>query len=212
MNRKHELARAGARLPATRRRRACSRRASTLADPARIDVRGALTCGRDVSIDVNCVFEGKVTLGDGVRIGPNCVLRNVAIAAGTEVLAVLASRGRRGRRALPHRPVRAAAARHGARRGRAHRQLRRGEGEPRRHGSKANHLAYIGDAEVGARVNIGAGTITCNYDGANKHRTVIEDDCFIGSDAQLVAPVRIAQRLLHRRRLDDQQGHARRAS
>jgi len=164
-----------------------------LADPARVDVRGALECGREVAIDVNCVFEGKVKLGDGARIGPNCVLRNVTIGAGTEVRAFShLDDAEVGARCVlgPYarlRPgasladevhignfVEVKASRVGA-------------------GSKANHLAYIGDSEVGANVNIGAGTITCNYDGANKHRTVIEDDCFIGSDATLVAPVRIAR-------------------
>jgi bifunctional UDP-N-acetylglucosamine pyrophosphorylase/glucosamine-1-phosphate N-acetyltransferase len=165
----------------------------TLADPARIDVRGELVCGRDVSIDVNCVFEGGVSLGDGVRIGPNCVLRNVAVAAGTEILAFshledseVGARCRLGPYARL-RPgstleedvhvgnfVEVKASRIGK-------------------GSKANHLSYIGDAEVGSNVNVGAGTITCNYDGAAKHKTVIEDDCFIGSDATLVAPVRIAR-------------------
>jgi bifunctional UDP-N-acetylglucosamine pyrophosphorylase/glucosamine-1-phosphate N-acetyltransferase len=165
----------------------------TLNDPARIDVRGTLDCGRDVSIDVNCLFEGKVNLGDRVRIGPNCVLRNVTIGAGTEVNAFshldsaeLGARCRVGPYARL-RPgteladdvhignfVETKASRLGA-------------------GSKANHLSYIGDSEVGARVNVGAGTITCNYDGVSKHRTVIEDDCFIGSDATLVAPVRIAR-------------------
>ncbi|HEX6158181.1 MAG TPA: bifunctional UDP-N-acetylglucosamine diphosphorylase/glucosamine-1-phosphate N-acetyltransferase GlmU [Burkholderiales bacterium] len=164
-----------------------------LADPARIDVRGALECGREVSIDVNCVFEGNVKLGDGARIGPNCVLRNVTIGAGTEVRAfshfddaevgarcVLGPFARlRPGASLADEVhvgnfVEVKASRLGV-------------------GSKANHLAYIGDSEVGANVNIGAGTITCNYDGANKNRTVIEDDCFIGSDATLVAPVRIAR-------------------
>ena len=164
-----------------------------LADPARIDVRGALQCGRDVSIDVNCLFEGRVTLGDGVRVGANCVLRDVAVGAETQVFAfshlessAIGARCRIGPYARL-RPgaeladevhignfVEIKASRLGA-------------------GSKANHLAYIGDAELGARVNVGAGTITCNYDGAQKHRTVIEDDCFIGSDATLVAPVRIAR-------------------
>jgi len=164
-----------------------------LADPARVDVRGSVECGRDVWIDVNCVFEGKVVLGDGVRIGPNCVLRNAAVAAGTEIHAFslledaeVGARCRIGPYARL-RPgaslaedvhignfVEVKASRFGA-------------------GSKANHLSYIGDSEVGARVNIGAGTITCNFDGAAKHRTVIEDDCFIGSDATLVAPVRIAK-------------------
>ena len=165
----------------------------TLADPARIDVRGALECGRDVSIDVNCVFEGRVRLGDNVRVGPNCVLKNVSIGAGTEVLAFShlddAELGERCRvgpfaRLRPGASlaedvhvgnfVEVKASRLGA-------------------GSKANHLSYLGDSEVGRRVNVGAGTITCNYDGAAKHRTVIEDDCFIGSDATLVAPVRIAR-------------------
>jgi bifunctional UDP-N-acetylglucosamine pyrophosphorylase/glucosamine-1-phosphate N-acetyltransferase len=165
----------------------------TLADPARIDVRGSVECGRDVSIDVNCVFEGRVLLGDNVRVGPNCLLRNVSIAAGSEVHAFShleeAEVGARCRigpfaRLRPGASladevhvgnfVEIKASRLGA-------------------GSKANHLTYIGDSEVGARVNVGAGTITCNYDGVEKHRTVIEDDCFIGSDATLVAPVRIAR-------------------
>jgi bifunctional UDP-N-acetylglucosamine pyrophosphorylase/glucosamine-1-phosphate N-acetyltransferase len=165
----------------------------TLADPARIDVRGSLECGRDVFIDVNCVFEGTVRLGDGVRIGPNCVIRNVSIGAGTEVFgfclfdtAEVGAKCRLGPYARL-RPgtilaedvhignfVEVKASRIAA-------------------GSKANHLSYIGDSDVGARVNVGAGTITCNYDGVAKHRTVIEDECFIGSDATLVAPVRIAR-------------------
>jgi len=165
----------------------------TLADLWRIDVRGDLQCGRDVSIDVNCVFEGKVTLGERVRIGPNCVLRNVSIAADTEVLAFshldeaqIGARCRVGPYARL-RPgavlaeevhvgnfVEVKASRLGAR-------------------SKANHLSYVGDAEVGSGVNIGAGTITCNYDGAAKHRTVIGDECFIGSDTTLVAPVTLAR-------------------
>ena len=165
----------------------------TLADPARIDVRGELVCGRDVAIDVNCVFEGRVSLGDGVRIGPNCVVRNVALGAATEVLAFshledseVGARCRLGPYARL-RPgselaedvhvgnfVEVKASRIGK-------------------GSKANHLTYIGDSQIGSRVNVGAGTITCNYDGASKNRTIIEDDCFIGSDATLVAPVRIAR-------------------
>jgi bifunctional UDP-N-acetylglucosamine pyrophosphorylase/glucosamine-1-phosphate N-acetyltransferase len=165
----------------------------TLADPARLDVRGTIACGRDVAIDVNCVFEGNVVLGDSVRVGPNCVLRNTEVAAGTEVLAFsMLDNARVGERCRigPYarlRPganlaedvhignfVEVKASRFGA-------------------GAKANHLSYIGDADVGARVNVGAGTITCNFDGVHKHRTVIEDDCFIGSDATLVAPVRIAR-------------------
>jgi bifunctional UDP-N-acetylglucosamine pyrophosphorylase/glucosamine-1-phosphate N-acetyltransferase len=165
----------------------------TLADLWRIDVRGDLRCGREVSIDVNCVFEGKVSLGDRVRIGPNCVLRNVSIAADTEVHAFshleeaqIGARCRVG----PYARLRPGAAlaedvhvgnfveikasRLGAR-------------------TKVNHLSYVGDAEVGSGVNIGAGTITCNYDGATKHRTVIGDECFVGSDTTLVAPVTLAR-------------------
>ena len=165
----------------------------TLADPARIDVRGTLECGHDVSIDVNCVFEGRVKLGDRVRIGPNCVMRNVTIEAETEVRAFShLDDAEIGARCLvgPYARLRPGASLADE----AHignfvevKASRVGKG------SKANHLAYIGDAEVGANVNIGAGTITCNYDGVNKNRTVIEDDCFIGSDATLVAPVRIAK-------------------
>jgi bifunctional UDP-N-acetylglucosamine pyrophosphorylase/glucosamine-1-phosphate N-acetyltransferase len=165
----------------------------TLADPARIDVRGALECGRDVSIDVNCVFEGRVTLGEGVRVGANCVLRDVTVGAQSEVFpfshlesAAIGARCRVG----PFARLRPGAD--------LADEVHIGnfvEIKASRLGvaSKANHLAYVGDAEVGARVNVGAGTITCNYDGAAKHRTVIEDDCFIGSDATLVAPVRIAR-------------------
>jgi bifunctional UDP-N-acetylglucosamine pyrophosphorylase/glucosamine-1-phosphate N-acetyltransferase len=165
----------------------------TLTDPARIDVRGALECGRDVAIDVNCVFEGRVTLGDGVRIGPNCLLRDVAVAAQTEVLAfchlessAIGARCRVG----PYARLRPGTT--------LDEDVHVGnfvEVKASRLGvaSKANHLSYIGDSEIGARVNVGAGTITCNYDGVAKHRTVIEDDCFIGSDATLVAPVRIAR-------------------
>ena len=165
----------------------------TLADPARIDVRGTLECGRDVSIDVNCVFEGKVTLADNVTIGPNCVIRNSTLGAGTHVEAFTHIEG----------------AEIGANVGLGpYARLRPGASlqdeshvgnfvEVKNavigHGSKAGHLTYIGDADIGARVNIGAGTITCNYDGANKHRTVIEDDVFVGSDTQFVAPVRVGQ-------------------
>ena len=164
-----------------------------LADPARIDVRGELACGVDVAIDVNCVFEGRVSLGDGVHVGPNCVLRNVSVAAGTEVLAFchledsqVGARCRLG----PYARLRPGSS--------LAEEVHVGnfvEVKASRlgRGSKANHLTYIGDAEVGANVNVGAGTITCNYDGAAKHRTIIEDDCFIGSDATLVAPVRIAR-------------------
>jgi bifunctional UDP-N-acetylglucosamine pyrophosphorylase/glucosamine-1-phosphate N-acetyltransferase len=164
-----------------------------LADLWRVDVRGELTCGRDVQIDVNCVFEGEVKLGDRVRIGPNCVLRNVTVAADSEIRAFSlledATVGQRCRIG-PYARLRPGAA--------LAEEVHIGnfvEVKASRigAGSKANHLAYIGDAEVGARVNIGAGTITCNYDGVNKNRTIIEDDSFIGSDATLVAPVTIAK-------------------
>ena len=165
----------------------------TLADPARIDVRGTLECGRDVSIDVNCVFEGRVTLADNVTIGPNCVIRDATLGVGTRVEAFTHIEG----------------AEIGANVGLGpYARLRPGASlqdeshvgnfvEVKNavigHGSKAGHLTYIGDADVGARVNIGAGTITCNYDGANKHRTIIEDDVFVGSDTQFVAPVRVGR-------------------
>jgi bifunctional UDP-N-acetylglucosamine pyrophosphorylase / glucosamine-1-phosphate N-acetyltransferase len=166
---------------------------TTLADPARIDVRGALTCGIDVSIDVNCVFLGKVVLGDEVRIGAHCVLENVEIGARTVVEPYTLIDGAvigRDCRVGPYARMRPGA--------RLANHVHIGNfvevknsviGED----SKANHLAYVGDATVGERVNIGAGTITCNYDGANKHRTVIEDDVHIGSDVQLVAPVTIGK-------------------
>ncbi|MCA8275055.1 bifunctional UDP-N-acetylglucosamine diphosphorylase/glucosamine-1-phosphate N-acetyltransferase GlmU [Burkholderia sp. AU30280] len=165
----------------------------TLADPARVDVRGTLRCGRDVSIDVNCVFEGNVTLADNVTIGANCVIRNASVGPGTRIDAFTHIEGAE----LGAHTVIGPYAR-----------LRPGtqladeahvgnfvevKNAVIGHGSKANHLTYIGDADIGARVNIGAGTITCNYDGANKFRTVIEDDVFVGSDTQLVAPVRVGR-------------------
>lgn len=160
-----------------------------LADPARIDVRGTLTCGRDVFIDVNCVFEGRVTLADGVSIGPNCVLKDVEIGAGTRMEAFTHVEGAvvgAGCRIGPYARLRPGAdlaeAVHIG-------NFVEVKASTIAAGSKANHLAYVGDSTVGRNVNIGAGTITCNYDGANKHRTVIEDDVFIGSDTQLVAPV-----------------------
>ncbi len=165
----------------------------TLADPARFDVRGQLVCGRDVFIDVGCVFEGVVTLADGVRVGPHCVLRDVQIGAGTQIEAF--SHLDHAQVGLDARIGPYARLRPGAKlANHTHvgnfveiKNTNLGEG------SKANHLAYVGDADIGARVNIGAGTITCNYDGVNKFRTVIEDDAFIGSDTQLVAPVRVGR-------------------
>lgn len=164
----------------------------TLADPSRIDIRGTLECGAEVSIDVNCVFEGRIVLGDNVSIGANCVIRDATIAAGTRVDAFTHIEGASvGENVVlgPYARLRPGAVLSSD----AHvgnfveiKNAVLGQG------AKANHLSYIGDADVGARVNIGAGTITCNYDGANKHRTVIGDDVFVGSDTQLVAPVTVA--------------------
>ena len=165
----------------------------TLADPARIDVRGELQCGRDVAIDVNCVFEGRVELADGVSVAANCVLKNCRIGRGARIApfchiedAVVGEQSIIG----PYARLRP-----GAELGR---DVHVGNFVEVKNStiadhSKANHLAYIGDATIGSRVNVGAGTITCNYDGANKFRTVIEDDAFIGSDTQLVAPVTVGR-------------------
>ncbi len=162
-----------------------------LADPARIDIRGSLACGRDVSIDVNCVFEGDVVLGNDIVIGPNCVIKNVRIKAGTRVEAFshledaeVGAHCRIG----PYARLRPGA--------QLDEHVHIGNFvEVKKSvigaGSKANHLAYVGDSEVGKNVNIGAGTITCNYDGVNKFKTIIGDGAFIGSDSTLVAPVTI---------------------
>jgi bifunctional UDP-N-acetylglucosamine pyrophosphorylase/glucosamine-1-phosphate N-acetyltransferase len=167
----------------------------TLADPARIDVRGELRCGRDVSIDVNCIFEGSVVLGDGVRVGANCILRDVTIGAGTEVkpfsMLEEARSGPTPASALCAHPLRCV--RHLILTTTHIGNSLEVKASSLGRGSKANHLAYLGDSTVGSDVNIGAGTITCNYDGANKHRTVIEDDVHIGSDVQLVAPVTVGK-------------------
>ena len=165
----------------------------TLADPARIDIRGELHCARDVSIDVGCVFEGQVHIGQGVSIGAYCVIKNSRIADNANI--------------TPFTHIDEASVGSDSQIG-PYARLRPGttlgsdvhvgnfveikNSEFGAH-SKANHLAYVGDTTVGSRVNIGAGTITCNYDGANKHRTVIEDDAFIGSDTQLVAPVTVGK-------------------
>lgn len=163
----------------------------TLADPARIDVRGKLVCGRDVEIDVGCIFEGEVHLGNNVRVGAYSVLRNSRIASGTQIApyshidqAEIGDNCHIG----PYARIRPGT--------RLHNEVHIGNFVEVKNSeiaasSKANHLSYIGDSSVGRRVNIGAGTITCNYDGANKFRTVIEDDVFIGSDTQLVAPVTV---------------------
>ena len=163
----------------------------TLMDPGRFDLRGDLTAGRDVVIDVNVVIEGRVTLGDGVQIGPNNVLRDCAIGAGTVVhpnCVIEESTIAEGARIGPFARIRPGS------RIAAHAHIgnfveikKSDVGEA----SKVNHLSYIGDSTVGRDVNIGAGTITANYDGANKHRTVIGDNASIGSDCTLVAPVSV---------------------
>ncbi|MDP5007828.1 MAG: bifunctional UDP-N-acetylglucosamine diphosphorylase/glucosamine-1-phosphate N-acetyltransferase GlmU, partial [Glaciimonas sp.] len=165
----------------------------TLLDPARLDIRGMLTCGRDVTIDVGCVFEGNVTLEDGVIIGANCVIKNAHIASNAHIKSFCHIEDAKVGAASQIGP---------------YARLRPGTelGEDVHIGnfveiknsqiaahSKANHLAYVGDATIGSRVNVGAGVITCNYDGANKFRTVIEDDAFIGSDTQLIAPITVGK-------------------
>ncbi|MEI7432106.1 MAG: bifunctional UDP-N-acetylglucosamine diphosphorylase/glucosamine-1-phosphate N-acetyltransferase GlmU [Betaproteobacteria bacterium] len=162
-----------------------------LADPARLDVRGELLCGRDVFIDVNCVFEGRVELGEAVEIGPNCVLKNARIGAGTRLAAfthiedaVVGPDARIGPFARLRPGAELAEDVH------IGNFVEIKKSTIAAH-SKVNHLAYIGDDTIGSRVNVGAGTITCNYDGANKFQTIIEDDAFIGSDTQLVAPVTV---------------------
>ena len=162
-----------------------------LADPDRIDIRGSLTCGRDVFIDVNCVFEGHVVLDDGVFIGANCVIRACAIGKNAEVRPFCHLEGAKVGSASLIGPY--ARLRPGAELGE---EVHIGNFVEVKNSqiashSKANHLAYVGDSTVGSRVNIGAGAITCNYDGANKHKTVIEDDVFIGTNCELVAPVKV---------------------
>ncbi|NLY64129.1 MAG: bifunctional UDP-N-acetylglucosamine diphosphorylase/glucosamine-1-phosphate N-acetyltransferase GlmU [Alcaligenaceae bacterium] len=163
----------------------------TLADPARFDLRGTLKCGRDVFIDVGCVFEGHVELADGVHIGPHCVVRDVKLGAGTRVEAfshlhdaVAAEQAVIGPYARLRPGTQLGANAHVGNFVELKKTILGAN-------SKANHLSYLGDAQIGQRVNIGAGTITCNYDGVNKFQTVIEDDVFIGSDTQLVAPVTV---------------------
>lgn len=165
---------------------------ATLADPARIDVRGDLTVGQDVLIDINAVFEGKVTLESGVSIGPNCLLRNCHIGANSQIEAHSVIDGARvgqhaqigpfarlrpGTELADHTKV-----------GNFVETKKTVVGE----GSKINHLSYVGDATLGRNVNVGAGTITCNYDGVNKHQTEIGDGVFVGSNTSLVAPVALA--------------------
>lgn len=165
----------------------------TLKDPNRIDVRGHLTCGRDVVIDVNCVFEGTVRLGDKVKIAANCVIKDAHIEAGVEIAAFthidqanIGAKSKIGPFARLRPGTSLATDTHVGN----FVELKNAQVDV---GSKINHLSYVGDSTVGKNVNIGAGTITCNYDGANKFRTVIEDDVFVGSDTQLIAPVTIGK-------------------
>lgn len=165
----------------------------TLLDPSRIDIRGQLTCGKDVVIDVNVVCEGRVSLGDGVHIGANCYLRDCELDSEVTVLPFSHLEGARvgaGARIGPYARLRPGAELASD----VHignfveiKQAQVGQG------SKINHLSYVGDATIGRGVNIGAGTITCNYDGANKHRTRIEDGAFIGSGTMLVAPISVGE-------------------
>lgn len=165
----------------------------SLADPARIDIRGTLECGTDVFIDIGCVFEGCVTLAAGTKVGPYCIIRNSVIGKSVTIHPYSHIDGAQvGANSLigPYARLRPGAD--------LANDVHIGNFVEVKNSkiaanSKANHLAYVGDSIVGSRVNIGAGTITCNYDGVNKHQTIIEDDVFIGSDTQLVAPVRVGR-------------------
>ena len=163
----------------------------TIADPARLDIRGEVEIGLDVSLDVNVILEGKVVIAEGASVGPNCVIKNAEIGAGSQIFA----------NTVIEQASVGASCRIGP-----YARLRPGtdlaedvhignfvEVKNTRvgRGSKANHLTYLGDSQVGKSVNIGAGTITCNYDGAEKHTTIIEDDVFVGSGVELVAPIRV---------------------
>ncbi|MEO8006151.1 MAG: bifunctional UDP-N-acetylglucosamine diphosphorylase/glucosamine-1-phosphate N-acetyltransferase GlmU [Betaproteobacteria bacterium] len=165
----------------------------TLADPWRFDQRGEVECGEDVYIDINCIFEGRVRLGNAVRVGAGCVLRDIEIGAGTRVEpyshlegAVVGERCRIGPFARFRPGTQLGDDVHIG-------NFVEAKATQIANGSKANHLSYLGDTTIGSKVNIGAGTIVCNYDGANKYRTVIEDNVFIGSDTQLVAPVTVGR-------------------
>ena len=165
----------------------------SLADPARIDIRGSLLTGQDVSIDVNCIFEGDCVLGNDVKIGPNCLISGSKIADGAHILAnCVLEEANVGAKSTVGPFARLRPGTHtdeGIRVGNfvETKNTRIGEG------SKINHLSYVGDAVIGRKVNVGAGTITCNYDGANKHQTTIEDGAFIGSNSSLVAPVTVSE-------------------
>jgi bifunctional UDP-N-acetylglucosamine pyrophosphorylase/glucosamine-1-phosphate N-acetyltransferase len=163
----------------------------TLLDPARFDLRGTLHAGRDVVIDIDVIIEGEVTLGDGVRIGAHTILRDCTIGAGSDIRPhSIVEQAEIGERCLigPFARIRPDTALADEVHVGNFVELKKARVAA---ASKINHLSYVGDAEVGARVNIGAGTITCNYDGANKHLTTIGDDAFIGSDTSLVAPVTV---------------------
>ncbi len=165
----------------------------SLRDPNRIDIRGELACGSDVEIDINCIFEGIVKLGNSVRVGAHCMLKNVTVAPGSIIhpfSLIEDSEIGEDCKIGPYARIRPGT--------RLAKKVHIGNFVEVKNSqiaaaSKANHLSYIGDSTVGENVNIGAGTITCNYDGANKYRTIIEDDVFIGSDTQLIAPVKIAK-------------------
>jgi bifunctional UDP-N-acetylglucosamine pyrophosphorylase/glucosamine-1-phosphate N-acetyltransferase len=162
---------------------------ATIIDPTRVDIRGDVSVGRDVEIDVDVIFEGNVSIGNNVKIGPFCILKNVSIADGSIIeshssidSAEIGSNCTIG----PYARIRPGVTlQEGAKIGNFVEIKNSSIGK----GSKVNHLSYVGDAEVSAGVNIGAGTVTCNYDGANKHKTIIEDNVFVGSGSMLVAPV-----------------------
>ncbi|MBR9812919.1 UDP-N-acetylglucosamine diphosphorylase/glucosamine-1-phosphate N-acetyltransferase [bacterium] len=166
----------------------------TLADPARLDVRGVVSAGRDVFIDINAVLEGDVSLGDNVRVGPNCYIRNATVAAGSVVHAntvIEDSDIGPDCQIGPFARLRPGSVLKGQNKIGNFVETKKAVLDE---GAKAGHLAYLGDATVGKRVNISAGVITCNYDGVNKHPTVIGDDAFVGTDSQLVAPVTLGER------------------
>ena len=165
----------------------------TIVDPARVDVRGDVACGRDVELDINVILAGKVKLGDRVKVGPGCVLSDCEIGAGTEIRANSVIEGAVAGANCVIGPF--ARLRPGTRLADGVHvgnfvEIKNSELGP---GSKANHLSYVGDASVGAKVNVGAVTVTCNYDGVNKHRTTIGDGAFIGSGTMLVAPVSVGE-------------------
>lgn len=164
-----------------------------LADPARFDVRGRLVCGNNVEIDINCIFEGNVHLGDNVKIHANCILRNVVVSDESVVhpfSLIEDTEVGKNCRIGPYARIRPGTQLDDAVHVGNFVEIKNSHIASE---SKVNHLSYIGDTEMGSRVNIGAGAITCNYDGAFKHQTIIEDDVFIGSDTQLVAPVTVAR-------------------